>query len=135
MVILIPFALLKLRKILKKARSPENLTALKKLIQNDIIGSIDVNEQAGNITRDDARKLKRQTIKLYEHIYSHYDELKELNDMTDETFMLDIDIIEKEHELALNAKDKIIAEKDETIAEKEAKIALLEKQLAELQSK
>lgn len=48
--------------------------------------------------------------------------------MTDETFMLDIDIIEKEHELALNAKDKIIAEK-------EAKIALLEKQLAELQPK
>lgn len=128
MVILIPFALLKLRKILKQERTPENLTALKKLIQNDIIGSIDVNEQAGNITCDDARKLKRQTLKLYEHIYSHYDELKELNTMTDETFMLDIDIIEKEHELALNAKDKIIAEKD-------AQIALLEKQLKELQQK
>ncbi len=41
MVILIPFKLLKLRKELQKSRDKNNLTALKKLIQNDIIGSIE----------------------------------------------------------------------------------------------
>ena len=35
---------------------------------------------------------------LYEHIYAHYEEMKELNEMTDESLMLDIDVIEKEQE-------------------------------------
>ena len=42
MVILIPFQLLKLRKLLEKDRSEENLDALKNLIQNDIIPSLTV---------------------------------------------------------------------------------------------
>lgn len=106
MVILIPFKLLKLRKELEQARTPENLTALKNLIRNDIIDSIEENLRLGNITLDDARKLKRLTHKLYEQIYSHYDEMEALNDMTDESLMLDIDYIEKEHEQALAAKKK-----------------------------
>lgn len=105
LIILIPFQLLKLRKILEKERSEKNLDALKNLIQNDIIGSINKNIQLGNITMDDAQKLKRLTHKLYEHIYSHYQEMEDLNDMTDESLMLDIDIIEKKHEEELKKKD------------------------------
>lgn len=137
MIILIPFELLKLRDIMKKERSPENLELLKNLIQNDIIGSINQNLFAGNITIDDARRLRRLTQQLYDHIYSHYEEMEELNEMTDESLMLDIDIIEKEHEQKLAAlaaeKDSVISEKDSVISEKDAEIALLKKQLAELQ--
>ncbi|MBO5524881.1 MAG: hypothetical protein J5986_14635 [Roseburia sp.] len=147
MIILIPFELLKLRDAMKKERSPENLEALKNLIQNDIIGSIKKNLDVGNITADDARRLRRLTQQLYDHIYSRYEEMEVLNEMTDESLMLDIDIIEKEHEkqlaekdsviseqsLALSEKDATISEKNAVISEKEAEIALLKQQLAELQ--
>ena len=134
MIILIPFQLLKLRKIIETERTPENLEALKNLIQNDIIGSIDKNLRAGNITLDDSRKLKRLTHRLYEHIYSHYEEMEDLNDMTDESLMLDIDIIEKQHEMELAKKDKIIAEKDIILNENAKEIALLKEQLEKLQA-
>ena len=82
--ILIPFALLKLRKTMEKERTPEKLEMLKKLIQDDIIGSIDGNVKLGNIIVDDSRKLKRLIHRLYKHIYAHYEEMVELNEMTDE---------------------------------------------------
>lgn len=124
MIILIPFQLLKLRRIMEKERTPENLEALKNLIQNDIIGSVNENLRVGNITISDARKLRRLTHKLYDHIYSHYEEMEELNEMTDESLMLDIDIIEMQHEKELAAKDALLAERDK-------EIALLKKQLVE----
>ena len=77
--------------------------------QNDIIGSINTNLELGNITVTDAQKLRRLTHKLYDHIYSHYKEMEELNDMTDESLILDIDIIEKKHDEELLEKDNIIA--------------------------
>ena len=132
MVVLIPFQLLKLRDRLEKSRTQEDLEVLKNLIQNDIIGGIDENVRVGNITVDDARRLKRLTHKLYEHIYSHYEEMEELNEMTDESLMLDIDIIEKEHEKELAEKDKEIAEKDKFIAEKDKSIAEKNKTITEL---
>ena len=126
LIILIPFQLLKLRKLLSKKRSSENLEALKSLIQNDIIGSIESNMKLGNITPNDARRLRRLTHRLYQQIYSHYEEMEELNEMTDESLMLDIDIIEKQHEAELA---KIIAEKDIILAENKR----LKNQLAALQ--
>ncbi len=114
MVILIPFALLRMRKVMEKERTPENMAALQSIIQNDIIGSVEENLRLGNITVADAQKLKRLTHKLYEHIYAHYNELEVLSEMTDESLMLDIDIIEKKHEDELAA---VIAEKDKEIAE------------------
>lgn len=47
--------------------------------------------------------------------------------MTDESLMLDIDIIEKEHE------EKLAAAIAEVTAEKDAEIEFLKKQIAELQ--
>lgn len=136
MIILIPFELLKLRDAMKEERSPENLEALKNMIQYDIIGSINQNLLAGNITKDDARRLRRLTQQLYDHIYSHYEEMEELNDMTDESLMLDIDMIEKEHEQELAAliaeKDSIISEKDSVISEKDSVISLQEEEIARL---
>lgn len=128
MVILIPFALLKMRKVMKNARTPENIEALQNIIQSDIIGSIEKNLAAGNITVADAQRLKRLTHKLYEHIYSHYDELEVLNEMTDESLMLDIDIIEKKHEEELAL---IIAEKDRALQNKDKEIEELKRLLME----
>lgn len=125
MIILIPFELLKLRRIIEKKRTPETLDALKHLIFHDIIGAIQKNEEAGNITVDDARKLRGLTHRLYRHIYSHYEELEEINEMTDESLLLDIEIVEKKREQELSAKDEIIATKDSEIAALKAEIERL----------
>ena len=134
MVILIPFALLRVRDLLKKKRSPENLELLKKLIQDDIIKSINQNLELGNITVWDARKLRRYTHKLYEHIYSRYEEMEELNEMTDESLMLDVDIIEKKHEEELKNLEKelkdVIADKDEILTEKNKELDQKDKELS-----
>lgn len=114
-MILIPFALLRVRELLKKKRSPENLELLKRLIQNDIIESINSNLKLGNITIQDAQKLRRYTHKLYQYVYSRYEEMEALNEMTDESLMLDIDIIEKKHEEELNVLKDVIIEKDKEI--------------------
>lgn len=83
-VILVPFLLLKLRDVMKKERSPENLEALKNLIQKDILGSIDTNLALGNITLSDAEKLKCMTYQLYRHLYAHYDGMKVPGGMMEE---------------------------------------------------
>ncbi|MBQ7925324.1 MAG: hypothetical protein IJ335_03425 [Lachnospiraceae bacterium] len=132
LIILIPFQLLKLRKLLERDRSPDNLQALKNLINNDILSSIETNLSLQNISMDDARKLRRLTKQLYDHIYSHYSEMEELNEMTDESLMLDIDIIEKEHEKKIA---EIVKEKDFALAEKEAEIQALKEQIRQLQQK
>ena len=43
-----------MHKIIKKKRSKETLEQLKRLIFNDILGSIEMNYEYGNITMDDA---------------------------------------------------------------------------------
>ena len=92
-----------------------NKKALQNLIQNDIIGSIETNLKLGNISMDDGRRLRNLTKKLYDHIYAHYSEMEVLNEMTDESLLLEYDIIEKEHEKALAEKDKVIQEKDDAL--------------------
>lgn len=118
MIVLIPFQLLRLRKALKKERSNENIEALKKLIKTDIIGSIIENEKLGNITKDDARRLKRLTLQLYHHIYDRYEELEErgVSEMVEEALVLDIDIIEYENNKKLEElREKLEREKQEEI--------------------
>lgn len=75
LIILIPFQLLKLRKLIEKEPTKENFTLLQNVIINDIIGSIIANQQVGNITMDDANQLQELTLQLYDHIYAHYEEL------------------------------------------------------------
>lgn len=139
MIILIPFKLLTLRKIIARERTQENLDALHTLIHDDIIGSIRKNVEAGNLTIEDGIKLQSMTNMLYNHIYSRYEELEGDNDMTDESIMFPIDILEKKYEalfLKMNEdiveKNNTIAEKDSTIAKKDAEIEILKKQLEEL---
>ena len=81
MVVLIPFQLLKLRRIIASHPSPENFLLLQNQLSNDILYSIKANEQAGNITVDDANQLWELTSLLLDHIYKHYEELGEYQDM------------------------------------------------------
>lgn len=123
MIILIPFQLLKLKDLLSKDRSEENLLALQNLIQHDILESIESNLTLGNITPDDARRLKRLTHKLYTHIYSHYEEMEALNELTDESLILDIDIIDNQHAAELALKDSIISEQGNMLSKKDSIIS------------
>lgn len=135
MVVLIPFYLLKLKKIMEKERSEKNLAALKNLLEHDILDSINDNLRVGNITVADAQQLKSYTHLLYNHLYSHYEEMELFNDMMDESIMTDADIIVKECEerlnKALNDKDGIIAKKEQIITEKDIEIAKRNSEIAE----
>ncbi|MDD3253848.1 MAG: hypothetical protein PHV18_14970 [Lachnospiraceae bacterium] len=75
LVILIPFQLLKLRKLISKEPTRANFQQLQRLIQHDIMDSIKANLTVGNITQDDANQLLELTRQLYDHIYKHYEEL------------------------------------------------------------
>ena len=81
-----------------KKRTPENMEALRSLILDDIIGVIRKNQEYGNITAADARRLHDLIHKLYNHLYSHYTEFIEggLNDMMEDGLILETDIIEAE---------------------------------------
>ncbi|MGN0435574.1 MAG: hypothetical protein ACI4D8_02970 [Wujia sp.] len=127
MIILIPFKLLSLRKLISKKRTPENMKALQNLINNDILGNIRMNVEVGNISIADGIKLQEMTKKLYNHLYSQYKEMEDMDDMTDESIMLPVDILEKKYET-------MMAEKDSQIAEKDNEIAQLRKELEKLKN-
>lgn len=76
------------------------------------------NERLGNITKDDARCLRRLTLQLYQHIYDRYEELEErgVSDMVEEALVLDIDVINYEHKKAM---EELAREKDEALEQKE----------------
>lgn len=145
MVILIPFFLLKLRKSIEKSRTPENVEALKSLVMNDIIGSINRNLEAGNITFDDADKLRQLTHMLYRHLYSHYEEMEAVNDMTDESLILDVDIYMEKLEQAEKREQQHIAREQqliereqqlqETVARQESLLEQLRQELAALKGR
>lgn len=119
MIILIPFYLLKLRDLLEKERSEENLRALKNLLLHDILGSINENLRVENITVSDAQRLISYTRRLYNHLYSQYEEMEALNDMMDESFMTDADLIVKECDARLEEVTKILEEKLNELARKQ----------------
>lgn len=96
LIVLIPFQLLRLRQAIEKERTPENIDALKKLITHDILDTLNRNENAGNITRIEAMKLRRMILHLYHHIYMKYEELERegVNQMAEEALIFDVDILE-----------------------------------------
>ena len=159
MIILIPFALLKLRKAFYEVRSEENIAALKTLFWDDIMGSIDRNKELENITEIDASMLKGLCIKLFQHIFSEFKESEAVCSVRDQSIILEIEPyidkmedaiakMEAAEEKTKAAEEKIKAtearaeaaeEKTkaaETRAEAaEAEVALLRKKLEALETK
>lgn len=106
---LVPFQLLKLRKRIQKERSAENIEALKSLITDDIIGSINNGLTEEVITASEGQKLKLMALQIYRRLFSKYKEegsMKEIDDMTEEAMILEIDIIEQRHRRELENSER-----------------------------
>ena len=69
MVILLPLYLLKLRREIEKEQSRKTALELKTLINEKIIGTIEANEEAGQITHDDTVVLIGLLRQLYAYLY------------------------------------------------------------------
>jgi hypothetical protein len=117
MIILIPFKLLELREAIKKDRGRMTVDALQSLVFDGIIGSIRKNVELGNITRSDGRTLINMTKYLYDYLYAQYSEFREVTKLTDQSILLEIEIVEQRCEERVR-KAKEEAEKE---AEKKAK--------------
>lgn len=128
MVILIPFHLLKLRKLMAKNRSHDTICSLKKLVETDILGSIETNQQLGNITPSDAHQLISLTKKLYSYLYEIYTESEEVHDMIDQSLELESD----ELVLKMQALEEKLKELNIKTAEVDAANAKLETTQAKL---
>lgn len=135
LVILIPFRLLKLRKLLKQNRSPKNLQLLQNLIQYDILGTIAINYELGNISMNDAYKLQLLTIQLYNQIYAHYSEMEDLTNMIEESLSLDIDIIEKQYGKAITDIDTQLDAKESELAQRDSEIERLKAEIEKLKQR
>ena len=125
---LIPFHLLKLRQWLKEGKVTEE--SLRKLVHDDIIGSINENQRLGNISTEDALKLKRYTGRLSRYLYQKLqgEGLGVLMEMTDESFMTDVDLFFEAYHAQEDAlKEQEAALKEQKEALKEQKEALKEK--------
>lgn len=124
MIILIPFQLLKVRRLLEHERSTENLECLKKLIKVDIMDAIEMNYRMGNIVRDDVIKLRNLVMKLYQHLYAHYNEMEVsgMNDEIEDYLILESEIFLKEYYEKVDELEKTIGEKEREIDEKDKEI-------------
>ena len=72
LILLIPFQLLRLRKKLIKNRDEKTIEELKSILINDILKSIKVNLECGNIESGDAYRLKECTVILYRYLQVSY---------------------------------------------------------------
>lgn len=118
---------------------------LQSMVTDDIIGSIEANQQLGNLTLEDTFKLRTYVDTLWRYLYKHHKELEGFRDMTDESFMTEADIIYKELEEArekLAEKDSALekqanelTEKDSALEKQNILIKQLQQELATLKGK
>lgn len=85
-----------MRKAIKEGNLSKRMDELQSMVTDDIIGSIEANQQLGNLTVEDAFKLRTYVDTLWRYLYKHHKELEGFRDMTDESFMTEADIICKE---------------------------------------
>ena len=153
LIILIPFQLLKLRKLLSRTRTPETVKQLQNLIEYDILYSISKNVEVGNISPTDAKSLRELTQKLLRHLYEKYPETEVICDMFDQSLVLTIDpYIEKFEKLdkmedlekqltqtekqltqteeQLSKAEESLLQKEEQLSQKDTEIARLKAELA-----
>ncbi len=129
MVILIPFHLLKLRYWIHNKHMTKSSEELKKLIECDIIGSIEKNHELGNITTADEQKLKHYTLLLCEYLYRNTDSdgLEVLRDMTDHSLMTEVDILCEEYEQKIDGLQKENDGLQKELADYKVRLAKYEK--------
>ena len=82
---------------------------MKSLITDDIIGSINNGLTEEVITASEGQKLKLMALQIYRRLFSKYKEegsMKEIDDMTEEAMILEIDIIEQRHRRELENSER-----------------------------
>lgn len=117
LILRIPFQLLRLRKKLIRNRDENTIEELKSILINDILKSIKVNLECGNIESGDAYRLKECTVILYRYLYSKYTEMEAggVNSMVDDMLELEVDKIIDE------TTRKVTAEVTEKVTESNIK--------------
>jgi predicted nucleic acid-binding Zn-ribbon protein len=138
--LLLPFYVLKIRKRLRRTKSPakrQQLAEELKAINGELAAAFKRSEAEGSITDADRQKLFDMTEQLYDHLYLGYTEFKETRMVLDLTRLEKIDALYSELRAAREEKQearrqldlKIDAIYDELAAAREEKQeALREKQ-------
>lgn len=131
MILLIPFQLLKYRDMMNRNPSRENIQGLKKLIADDILGSIQRSYEAGDIYYSDVVILKDMSRMLCEFLYGENKACQEegVTKMLAEPIIFESVVLRDHYEdLIQELKEK----QKEELAELYAENARLRAQLAEI---
>ena len=134
---LIPFQLLRLKDLLKKDHCKNNLSQLKHLVTNDIMGSIERNLSVGNITESDARRLLQLTRLLYQHLYSKYNQMEVIDEM-DESIILEYEHLEhkfEELEQRISEQSQQLSQQEQQLSQQEQQLSQQEQHIKLLQNK
>ena len=107
--ILLPFYLLKLRKRVQAARTPEKRQALagqmKELVE-ELTAAVERGERKGSLDKSDMRTLIALMGKLYDNLYKGYPEFEEAHEMVDEMLLTVADEAELRGEARGEARGK-----------------------------
>ena len=141
MIILLPFKLLKIRERFKKEyesytengdneRLKNIVQELRDIYERDIIKTIEASFKNEEISRHDMEVLIKLTIRLFDHLYSKYSSLEEVDNMLyDQSLDLDIDRYMDRIEELEEEVTQLTVEKEKVIAEKDAQIKQLQNEL------
>ena len=134
LIILIPFQLLKLRKLLSQTRTPETVQQLQNLIEHDILNSIKTNLENNNISPDDYKRLISLTQKLLNHLYAQYPETEVVCKMYDQSLILEVDpLLDSLAEMRklISQKDEQLSQRDEQLSQKDEQLSQKDEQLSQ----
>ena len=142
MIILLPFKLLKIRERFKREYDSYTqngdkeklhciVQELRDIYERDIIKTIEASFKNEEISRHDMEILIKLSVRLFDHLYSKYSSLEEVDNMLyDQSLDLDIDrYMDRIEEL-----EEEVAKKDNSINEKDALIEQLQNELKKYKS-
>jgi hypothetical protein len=92
--ILLPFYLLKLRKRVQAAKTPEKrqeLTGEMKDLVEKLTAALERGEQKGKLDKSDTQTLIALTGKLYDNLYKGYPEFEEVHEMVNDMLLTAVD--------------------------------------------
>ena len=142
MIILLPFKLLKIRDRFKREydsytkngdgeKLQEVIKELRDIYEHDILRTIEANFKNEEISRHDMEVLIKLTIRLFDHLYSKYSSLEEVDNMLyDQSLDLDVD----RYMDRIEALEEEVSKKDEELAKNAEIIAQLQEELKKYKS-
>ena len=142
MIILLPFKLLKIRDRFKREydsytkngdeeKLQEVIKELRDIYEHDILRTIEASFKNGEISHQDMIVLIKLTIRLFDHLYSKYSNVEEVDNMLyDQSLDLDVD----RYMDRIEALEEEVSKKDEELAKNAEIIAQLQEELKKYKS-